>query len=194
MPLATSSVLQTTPSILKFTLSSILSPICITLSRPKEASKYIKQRLLKKNPRIQWLALTLLDGAMTNCKLQFHSQVCTKDFMKGMITILNISDIPEQISNKVLSLVQKWATEFQHQQDILPLFGTVYEQLQKRGFKFPDSHEQKPLEIKQKPISADSHEVMPTTVSQASHAVPALLEGVYEAIMVANVRPIIRKL
>ena len=148
----------------------------ICYNRAKEAVKYIKTRLLKKNPRIQFLALKLLGTAMNKCSLSFHSQVCSKDFLKALVTILGISEMPEQIILLILSLIQQWAIRFNDQQDILPLFGRIYDQLQKRGFKFQN------FESKQ--------EVNPSNqsyVSREEHIVPAKLQPEFETIKLMNV-------
>ena len=106
------------------------------INRPKEAVKVIKSRLMKKNPRIQWLTLELLGDCMDLCSLPFHQQVCTKEFMQGLITVLRIKEIPPQIITKTLRLIQQWAFRFKDQKDILPLYAAVYEELQRRGYTF----------------------------------------------------------
>ena len=137
--------------------------------------------MLKKNPRIQWLALILLESAMASCKLPFHTQVCTKDFLKCLFTILNIKDIPQQITSKILSLLQQWSNDFNDQQDILPLFSVFYKQLKSRGFNFPQPEHSNSSQPHQQ------HSENSNPYAPSSSSVPRELAGSVEAILLANV-------
>ena len=136
---------------------------------------------MKKNSRTQWLTLELLDNAMENCNLAFHQQVCTKEFLQGLITILRIKQIPPPIVAKILNLIQKWAIRFNDQKDILPLFNVVYEELQKRGFKFENA-----------PVKPSSgYEPQQQYASQIN--TPKLFIEDVEAILLTNVSMLNRK-
>ena len=117
--------------------------IYIYIYRPKEAIKHIKVRLLKKNVRIQLLTLDLLDMMMTYCKLNFHTLVGSKDFMNILVKLIMAKDVPPEVVQRVLFLIQKWAIKFEKYKDILPLFQDVYNGLKAKDLPFPpvsDSH------------------------------------------------------
>lgn len=65
--------------------------------RPREAVKHLKSRLIKKNGKIQYLTLELIDMAMLKCKLPFHTQVASKDFMNVIVRLGLMKDIPQNV-------------------------------------------------------------------------------------------------
>ena len=61
----------------------------------------------------------------------------TKNMPSQVCNFLNIQNF-KQISQKILTLIQKWGIRFEKDKDILPLFSEVYVALKNRNVPFPE--------------------------------------------------------
>nr|CAD1822024.1 unnamed protein product [Ananas comosus var. bracteatus] len=102
----------------------------------KDVVKAVKKRLQSKNPRVQFLALTLLETMMKNCGDYVHSEVVGRDILQEMINIaMKTSD--GQVRHKILLLLDSWQEAFgpggRH-----PQYYWAYVELKRYGVAFPD--------------------------------------------------------
>lgn len=69
-------------------------------NRANDAARYLLGRLKKRNPKIQLLALELLDQAVNHCSinLNFRKQVANKSFIGTLIKLLKIKDVAPEVS------------------------------------------------------------------------------------------------
>ena len=61
--------------------------------------------------------------------------------MNVIIQILNTKDVSQQVKKKILQLIQNWGIRFEDDNDVLPLFSTVYGKLKSRNLPFADEDE-----------------------------------------------------
>ncbi|XP_048104737.1 target of Myb protein 1-like isoform X2 [Alosa alosa] len=106
---------------------------------PKDAMKAIKKKIVgNKNFREVMLALTVLETCVKNCGHRFHVQVCTRDFVEGVLVraILPKNNPPAVLHDRVLSLIQAWADAFRNSPSLSGVV-CVYDDLRRRGLEFP---------------------------------------------------------
>ncbi|XP_057669876.1 TOM1-like protein 2 isoform X1 [Diorhabda carinulata] len=107
---------------------------------PRDAIKAIRKRLTQnagKNYTIVMYTLIILETCVKNCGKKFHVLVCNKDFIQELVKLIGPkNDPPTAVQEKVLSLIQSWASAFQ---SIPELSGvtTVYQDLLAKGIEFP---------------------------------------------------------
>ena len=65
--------------------------------RAREAVKYLKSKILRKNPRIQCHALELVEVAVKSCGPVFHAEVAAPEFMSVLARLTQIKEIPSQV-------------------------------------------------------------------------------------------------
>lgn len=107
---------------------------------PKDAIRAIKKRLSQhagKNYTVVMYTLTILETCVKNCGKRFHLLACSKDFVQELVKLLSPkNDPPTAVQEKVLSLIQSWASAFQADQDLLGV-NVVYKDLLAKGIEFP---------------------------------------------------------
>lgn len=77
------------------------------MARVKDAAKGIQERLVIVDPKIQMLALFLLDLCMKKCTFAFHNQVGLKPFMNTLVTLISTESVDQNVSYQLLSQVKK---------------------------------------------------------------------------------------
>ncbi|CAG9770570.1 unnamed protein product [Ceutorhynchus assimilis] len=107
---------------------------------PKDAIRAIKKRLTQnagKNYTVIMYTLTILETCVKNCGKRFHLLACSKDFVQELVKLLSPKhEPPTAVQEKVLSLIQCWASAFQSDQDLLGV-NIVYKDLLAKGIEFP---------------------------------------------------------
>ena len=68
-------------------------------ARPKEAAKILKKRVSSRNPRVQLLALELIDTALGKCGLPFQNAVATSQFMQALVNVINTREPGHEVSH-----------------------------------------------------------------------------------------------
>ena len=63
-----------------------------------------------KNPKVQLLALELLDYATNACDIPFHTQLGSRDFLKVIQTLLLRRKLADVVYNKITFLALFWHT------------------------------------------------------------------------------------
>ncbi|KAM9457638.1 target of Myb1 membrane trafficking protein isoform 2-T2 [Clarias gariepinus] len=113
--------------------------ICETEDGPKDAVRAIKKRIVgNKNFKEVMLALTVLEACVKNCGYRFHVLVSSRDFVEGVLvrTILPRNDPPLVVYERILTIIQAWADAFRSSPDLTGVV-CVYEDLRRKGIKFP---------------------------------------------------------
>ncbi len=72
---------------------SLYFPLCYPSGRSAEAANCIRARIIKKNPRIQCLALELLDVAVRTGTPTLHAHVGTPEFINILVRLLKVPDL-----------------------------------------------------------------------------------------------------
>lgn len=100
---------------------------------PKEAILHFKKRLIARNPKIQILAIDLLESTVNATSLTFHTQVASKDFLSTLSQIYRGKDSDSEVKQKIKELLTSWYRRFADSTDILPGFQEIYIQLKLGG-------------------------------------------------------------
>ncbi|TSK87504.1 Target of Myb protein 1 [Bagarius yarrelli] len=111
----------------------ICDMICETEDGPKDAVRAIKKRIVgNKNFK------EVLETCVKNCGYRFHALVSSKDFVEGVLvrTILPRNQPPLVVHDKILTIIQAWADAFRSSPDLTGVV-CVYEELRRKGTKFP---------------------------------------------------------
>ncbi|XP_066250169.1 TOM1-like protein 2 isoform X2 [Euwallacea similis] len=140
---------------------------------PKDAIRAIKKRLTQnagKNYTVVMYSLTILETCVKNCSKRLHILVCSKDFVNELVKLLSPkNDPPTAVQEKVLSLIQCWASAFQADQDLLGV-NVVYKDLLAKGIEFPATDldtlapihtPRRSVEAPPRPVSAPSPSTSP---------------------------------
>ncbi|VEN52456.1 unnamed protein product [Callosobruchus maculatus] len=106
----------------------------------RDAIKAIRKRLSQnagKNYTVIMYTLTILETCVKNCGKRFHVLVCNKDFIQELVKLIGPkNDPPTAVQEKVLSLIQSWASAFQNQPEMSGVL-SVYQDLLAKGIEFP---------------------------------------------------------
>ncbi|XP_074568816.1 LOW QUALITY PROTEIN: TOM1-like protein 6 [Curcuma longa] len=114
--------------------------ICDTINndqwQAKEVLKAIKKRLQNKNPKVQFLALTLLETMVKNCGEYVHFQVAERKILEEMIKIVK-KKADMQVRDKILILLDSWQEAFGGPGGKYPQYYLAYIELKRSGIAFP---------------------------------------------------------
>ncbi|KAL2525550.1 ENTH/VHS/GAT family protein [Abeliophyllum distichum] len=106
----------------------------------KDVVKGIKKRLGSKNPKVQLLALTLLETIVKNCIDIVHMLVAEKGVLPEMVKI--VKKKPEfQVKEKILILIDTWQEALGGAGARYPQFFSAYQDLLRIGAVFPQRTE-----------------------------------------------------
>ncbi|KAJ4882647.1 Target of Myb protein 1 [Raphanus sativus] len=96
----------------------------------------IKKRIMMmKQPRIQYLALVLLETCVKNCEKAF-SEVAAERVLDEMVKLVDDPQTVVNNRNKALMLIEAWG-ESTSELRYLPVFEETYKSLKARGIRFP---------------------------------------------------------
>ncbi|KAA8525285.1 hypothetical protein F0562_007140 [Nyssa sinensis] len=102
----------------------------------KDVVKGIKKRLGSKNPKVQLLALTLLETIVKNCGHIVHMHVAEKDLLHDMVKI--VKKKPDfHVKEKILILIDTWQEAFGGTKARYSQYFAAYQELLRAGAVFP---------------------------------------------------------
>lgn len=102
----------------------------------KDAVKAVKKRLKNKNPKVQLLALTVLETLIKNCGDIVHHQVAAKDVLHEMVKIAKKKK-DMRVRDKIIVLFDTWQEAFGGPAGRYPQYYMGYDELRRSGVLFP---------------------------------------------------------
>jgi len=103
----------------------------------KDVIKAVKKRIGHKNPRVQFLALILLETMIKNCGEIVHYQVVDRNILQEMVKIVR-KKTDMQVRDKILVLLDSWQEAFGGPSGKYPQYFWAYDELQRTGVEFPE--------------------------------------------------------
>ncbi|KAJ0964370.1 hypothetical protein J5N97_029492 [Dioscorea zingiberensis] len=100
-----------------------------------EVIRAIKSRIMLKNPRVQYLALVLLETCVKNCEKAF-SEIAAERVLDEMVKLIDDHQTIVNNRNKALVLIESWG-ESGDELRYLPVYEETYKSLKSRGIRFP---------------------------------------------------------
>ncbi|KAI3841380.1 hypothetical protein MKX03_000007 [Papaver bracteatum] len=132
----------------------------------KDVIKALKKRLQHKNPKVQLLALTLLETMVKNCGDIVHFQIADRNILQEMIKIVR-KKMDMHVRDKILVLLDSWQEAFGGAAGKYPQYYWAYEELRRSGVQFPErSRDAAPIHTPPAAPSAPRH-------SQAGYGMPS---------------------
>ncbi|XP_047972332.1 TOM1-like protein 9 isoform X1 [Salvia hispanica] len=109
-------------------------------AQAKDVVRGIKKRLGSRNPKVQLLALTLLETVVKNCGDMVHMHVAEKDLPHEMVKI--VKKKPDfHVKEKILILIDTWQEAFGGPRGRYPQYYVAYQDLLRLGAVFPQRSE-----------------------------------------------------
>ncbi|KAL3837960.1 hypothetical protein ACJIZ3_022551 [Penstemon smallii] len=135
-----------------------------------ELIRGIKKRIMLKSPRIQYLALVLLETVVKNCEKAF-SEVAVERVLDEMVKLIDDPQTVVNNRNKALLLIESWG-ESSNELRYLPVYEETYKSLKSRGIRFPGRDNESLAPIFTPPRSVTASESNSTLEQQLHHDIP----------------------
>ncbi|CAL9058639.1 unnamed protein product [Musa banksii] len=119
--------------------------ICDILNRDpgqaKDVVRALKKRIGHKSPKVQLLALSLLETMIKNCGEIVHMHIAEKDMLHKMVKIVKKKQPDSHVKEKILTLIDTWQEAFGGPQARYPQYHAAYQELLRAGAVFPQRSE-----------------------------------------------------
>lgn len=102
----------------------------------KDSVKAVKKRLGNRNPKVQLLALVVLETMIKNCGDIVHHHVAAKDVLHDMVKIAKRNK-DAHVRDKILGLLDVWQEAFGGPSGRYPQYFMAYDELRRSGVMFP---------------------------------------------------------
>ncbi|XP_058183023.1 TOM1-like protein 1 [Rhododendron vialii] len=135
-----------------------------------ELIRAIKNRINSlKSPRVQFLALVLLETVVKNCDKAF-SEVASERVVDEMVKLIDDPDTLVENRNKALMLIEAWGDSSDDLR-YLPVYEETYKSLKARGIRFPGRDSESLAPIFTPPRSVTASEPITIVGQQNNHDV-----------------------
>ncbi|CAL0311367.1 unnamed protein product [Lupinus luteus] len=126
-----------------------------------ELIRGIKKRIVIKSPRVQYLALVLLETIVKNCDKAF-SELAAERVLDEMVRLIDDPQTVVNNRNKALIMIEAWG-ESTGELRYLPVYEETYKSLKSRGIRFPgrDNESLAPIFTPPRSVSASEADVHP---------------------------------
>lgn len=131
----------------------------------------IKKRIMLKSPRVQYLALVLLETLVKNCEKAF-SEVAAERVLDEMVKLIDDPQTVVNNRNKALTLIEAWG-ESSNELRYLPVYEETYKSLKSRGIRFPGRDNESLAPIFTPPRTVSASESSPNLAQQLHRDIPA---------------------
>lgn len=135
-----------------------------------ELIRGIKKRIMLKSPRVQFLALMLLETVVKNCEKAF-SEVAAERVLDEMVKLIDDPQTVVNNRNKSLMLIEAWG-ESSDELRYLPVFEETYKSLRSRGVRFPGRDNESLAPIFTPPRTVSASESIPNLGEQLNRDIP----------------------
>ncbi|RDX98162.1 TOM1-like protein 1 [Mucuna pruriens] len=132
----------------------------------------IKKRIMIKSPRVQYLALVLLETCVKNCEKAF-SEIAAERVLDEMVRLIDDPQTVVNNRNKALMMIEAWG-ESTGELRYLPVFEETYKSLKSRGIRFPGRDNESLAPIFTPPRSVSAVEADVNIPQQFEHDIPVL--------------------
>lgn len=136
-----------------------------------ELIRGIKKRIVLKSPRIQYLALVLLETIVKNCEKAF-SEVAAERVLDEMVKLIDDPQTVVNNRNKALILIEAWG-ESSNELRYLPVYEETYKSLKSRGVRFPGRDDESLAPIFTPARSVEASQPNATLSQQIHYDIPA---------------------
>ncbi|CAL9067245.1 unnamed protein product, partial [Musa banksii] len=127
----------------------------------------IKKRIMLKDPRVQYLALVLLETCVKNCEKAF-SEVAAERVLDEMVKLIDDPQTVVNNRNKALYMIEAWG-ESGDELRYLPVYEETYKSLKSRGVRFPGRDNESLAPIFTPPRSVSETEEAYDNVAQQTY-------------------------
>ncbi|OVA12673.1 VHS [Macleaya cordata] len=103
----------------------------------KDMVKALKKRLKHRSPKVQILALTLLETMMKNCGDYLHLQISERNILRLLVKIVR-KQMNTQVRDKILVLIDTWQEAFGGADGKRPQYYWAYDEIRRFGIQFPE--------------------------------------------------------
>ncbi|WOL00800.1 target of Myb protein 1-like [Canna indica] len=166
--------------------------ICEILNREpgqaKDVIKDLRKRIWNKHPKVQLLALTLLETMIKNCGDIVHMHVAEKDILHEMVKIVKKKHSESHVKQKILMLIDAWQEAFGGPQARYPQYYIAYQELLRYGVVFPPRPKKSGPKFTPKTVPPRSHP--PSTENPDDHKTHAYELSVMSLNEIQNARGI----
>ncbi|KAK4256146.1 hypothetical protein QN277_009051 [Acacia crassicarpa] len=135
-----------------------------------EVIRSIKKRIMVKSPKVQYLAMVLLETCVKNCERAF-TEVAAERVLDEMVKLIDDPQTVVNNRNKALTLIEAWG-ESTSELRYLPVYEETYKSLKSRGIRFPGRDNESLAPIFTPPHSVTASEVHVDQSGQVQQDLP----------------------